>query len=84
MDALRSLANRPFLHAYDRRVYQDDKGKDIRIEAVAPLMMLAQADGELTITPSPVLVDQVDAYFAWKPMDRVTLVRKSNNVSYHM
>ena len=74
MDALRSIANRPFLHAYDRRVYQNDKGKDIRIEAVGPLIMLEQSDGELTITPSPVLVDQVDTYFAWKPVDLYTQV----------
>jgi len=74
MDALRSLANRHFLHAYDRRVYQDYKGKDIRIEAVGSLIRLEQADGELTITPSPVLVDQVDTYFAWKPVDLYTQV----------
>ena len=74
MDALRSLANRPLLHAYDRTVYQNGKATHVRIEAVGPLIRLGQTDGELSITPSPVLVDQVDKYFVWKPVDLYTHV----------
>ena len=72
LNALRSLSNRSLLHAYDRRTYRNDKGKNVCIEAVGPLIRLDQSDGELTITPSPVLVDQVDTYFAWKPVNLYT------------
>lgn len=64
MNALEGLANRSFLHAYDRRIYADGKAVQQRVEAVEPLIKLDQTDGDLTITPSPVLVDRVDTYFA--------------------
>jgi hypothetical protein len=42
---------------------------NVRVEAVGPLIKLEQVNGELTITPSPVLVDQIETYFLWKPLE---------------
>ena len=40
-----------------------------RIEVIAPLIGLDETGGKLHITPNPILVDQIDSYFLWKPAD---------------
>ncbi len=44
------------------------------METVAPLLSLSEANGDLTITPHPVLVDQIDRYFVRMPKDLCTAV----------
>lgn len=63
------MADRPRLHAYDRREFDNGRASDVRVEAVAPIIKLDQLNGELTITPCPVLVDQIETCFVWKPVD---------------
>jgi hypothetical protein len=60
------------LLAYDRKYGSDADGKKqkpVRIEVIAPLIGLDEGEGKLKITPNPILVDQVDTYFLWKPAD---------------
>jgi hypothetical protein len=74
LEGLRCLADKPRLHAYDRRIFENGRVINIRVEAVAPIIKLEQLNGEVTITPCPVLVDQIETYFVWKPADLYTKV----------
>jgi len=72
LSALKNLSEKSCLHVYDRRAYNEGRRAEVTIEAVAPLIKLEQANGELVITPSPVLVDQVETFFVWKPTNLYT------------
>jgi hypothetical protein len=66
LDALRSLNSKEFLMAYDRK-YGTEGNQ--RIEVISPLIRLSETGGKLSVTPNPILVDQIDKYFLWKPAD---------------
>lgn len=68
-DRVEFLAEKPRLHTYERKVFGNAKVSNVRIEAVVPLINLQQANGELTITPSPVLVHKIETFIVWKPAD---------------
>lgn len=66
LDSLRSLNSKEFLMAYERKYGADGNQ---RIEVISPLIGLDESGGKLSVTPNPILVDQIDNYFLWKPVD---------------
>jgi hypothetical protein len=71
LNALRGLRSKEFLMAYERKYGANGNEK---IEVIAPLIDLGETGGKVTITPNPIMVDQIDSYFLWKPVDLYTHV----------
>jgi hypothetical protein len=67
--ALERLAQRNFLFKYERTCWEAKKNSSTKetIEVTAPLMVLQKSGRNYIIYPSPILVDQIDTYFLWKP-----------------
>ncbi len=66
LGALRSLGGKEFLMAYDRKYGSHGNEK---IEVIAPLIGITETKRKLLVTPNPIMVDQIDSYFLWKPAD---------------
>jgi hypothetical protein len=74
--ALESLAQKSFLLAYTREVYdlktQGKKTQSASIKTVDHLVEVKRQNGRLEITPSPILFDQHDNYYMILPADLYT------------
>jgi hypothetical protein len=71
--ALERLAQKSFLFKYERKLWKSKTRETI--EVTAPLMVLQKSGRNYIIYPSPILVDQIDTYFLWKPRNLYELVR---------
>ncbi len=69
MNALRDLRTDLHVIIYEKTL--PGRKQKVRVEDVAPLLHLRFLNGGRTIeiTPNPVLVDQIDTYFALRPRD---------------
>jgi hypothetical protein len=75
LGALRDLAGERYLLAYEK-ARRPGSEKKVRVEAVAPLLMIDWSNGgrRIRIVPNPVLVDQVESFFALMPRELFELV----------
>jgi hypothetical protein len=71
-DALSRLAGKEFYFQYERIIWGKNRGSraEQSIEVASPIILLEKdPTGTYRITPSPILVDQIDTYFVRKPVD---------------
>lgn len=52
------------------------------LEVVSPLIELLESNGDLTITPIPTMVDQIDNYYLWKPRDLFAVAESRDRVNH--
>ncbi len=75
LGALRDLASDRYLLVYEKARRAGSK-KKVRVEAIAPLLMIDPLNGgrTLRIVPNPILVDQIDSFYALIPRKLFELV----------
>ena len=80
--ALDSLSKKRHLIVYERKFEEQADGRtgNSTIEMVSTLLLDLKRDGrQLTITPNPILIDQIDTYFCWFPVDLFTALVPSSD-----